>query len=481
MIQRDSFFIGGSWTAPATDACIEVISPVSELLIARVPEGMPADIDRAVAAARDAFDRGPWPHMSPAERGAIMRRMAAHLREQIEALTDTVVAEVATPRAAVRANNGAVAFLLDYYAKIAESHPIEEVRKGVTGSFTVRQEPVGVVAAIVPWNGPMFLLMLKCAPALAAGCTLVAKPAAETPLCAYHLAEAAQAAGLPAGVLNIVAADRAAGEHLVRHRGIDKVSFTGSTRAGRAIAAICGQDLKRISLELGGKSAGIVLEDADRDIVASTVVARGLAANNGQACLALTRVLLPRSRYREFVEAITAAVEALKVGDPIDPATQLGPLISSRQRDRVERYIAIGRAEGATLTAGGSRPAGLSRGWFVQPTLFADVDNAMTIAREEIFGPVGSLIPYDTEADAVRIANDSPYGLGGAVFTADPRRAFRVARQIRTGIFGVNGYALDFAAPFGGFKDSGIGREMGKEGFEAFLETRSIYGVCEPD
>jgi aldehyde dehydrogenase (NAD+) len=477
MIERSSFFIDGRWTAPSTDRRLNVISPVTEQAIGHAPEGMPGDIDGAVAAARAAFDSGPWPRMTPPERGGVMRRMGAYLREHVEELTDTIVAEVGVPRANVRANNDGVATLLDYYAQTAEGFSFEEVRKGMFQQLTVRHEPVGVVAAIVPWNGPMFLLMLKCAPALAAGCTIVAKPAVETPLCAYFLAQAAEAAGLPPGVLNIVAADRAAGEHLVRHKGIDKVSFTGSTLAGRAVAALCGQDLKRVSLELGGKSAGIVLDDASMDDVLRTVVSRGLAANNGQACLALTRVLLPRSRYKEFVDAITDTVKALKVGDPTVPGTQIGPLITAKQRERVERYIDSGKAQGARLTVGGGRPAGLTRGWYVEPTVFADVDNRMTIAQEEIFGPVGALIPYDTEADAIRIANDSPYGLGGAVFTSDPCRAFAVARRIRTGILGVNGYALDFGAPFGGFKASGLGREMGKEGFEAFLETRTIYGV----
>jgi len=480
MIVKDSFFIDGTWTAPATGHRLNVVSPLTEQVIAHVPEGMPDDMDAAVAAARRAFDTGPWPRMSPAERGIILRRMAAHIRENIEAITDTIVAEVGVPRTAVRANNEAVALLLDYYSKMAENYAIEDVRDGLFGKVTVRSEPVGVVAAIVPWNGPLFLLMLKCAPALAAGCAIVAKPAVETPLCAYHLAEAALAAGLPEGVLNVVQADRAAGEYLVRHKGIDKVSFTGSTVAGRAIASICGQDLKRVSLELGGKSAGIVLDDARVEDVVNTVVPRGLAANNGQACLAITRVLLPRGRYDEFVEAITEKVKSLKVGDPNDVATNVGPLITARQRDRVENYLAIGKREGARVTVGGGRPSAFNHGWFVEPTVFADADNSMTIAQEEIFGPVGTLIPYDSEEDAVRIANDSIYGLGGAVFTADLPRAFRVARQIRTGIYGVNGYALDLGAPFGGFKASGLGREMGKEGFEGFLEKKSIYGVEQP-
>jgi betaine-aldehyde dehydrogenase len=477
MIVKDSFFIDGAWKAPATSQQLKVISPLTEQVIAHVPEGTPDDMDAAVAAARRAFDTGPWPRMAPAERGAILRKMAAYFRDNAETIADTVVSEVGVPRVGTVGTTHAVGVLLDYYAKMAEEYAFEDVRDGLYQKVTVRSEPVGVIAAIVPWNGPLFLLMLKCAPALAAGCTIIAKPAVETPLCAYHLAEACIAAGLPEGVLNIVQADRAAGENLVRHKGIDKVSFTGSTAAGRTIASICGQDLKRVALELGGKSAGIVLDDARVEDVVETVVPRGLAANNGQACLAITRVLLPRSRYDEFVEAITERVKSLKVGDPSQSDVNVGPLITARQRERVENYLAIGKHEGARVTVGGGRPAAFNQGWFVEPTVFADADNSMTIAQEEIFGPVGTLIPYDGEEEAIRIANDSVYGLGGAVFTADLARAFSVARRIRTGIYGVNGYALDFGAPFGGFKASGLGREMGREGFEGFLEKKSIYGV----
>lgn len=470
-------FIGGQWTVPRGTGQIKLISPVSEEVVGVAPEGTEQDIAAAVQSAREAFDTGPWPRMSARERAAVMSRMANHLRSNIDSIVELLLDEVAVPRQPTTLNAHAVAMLLDYYGNMAAEFSFEEVRAGLRGDLTVRYEPVGVVGAIVPWNAPLFLLMLKCAPALAAGCTIVAKPAPETPISAFRLAEAAEAAGLPPGVLNIVTGGREVGESLVRHPGIDKISFTGSTAAGRKIAAICGEDLKRVNLELGGKSAAIVLEDARLEDVLPTVVSSGMGLNNGQACVALTRILLPRSRYAEFEKAITEFVSGIRPGDPRMQSTGIGPLISERQRERVESYIAAGREEGARIAIGGGRPANLKKGWFVEPTVFADVDNSMKIAREEIFGPVGVLIPFDDIEQAIHIANDSPYGLGGAVFSADVSQAFDVARRIRTGTYGINGFGLDFHAPFGGFKGSGIGREMGPEGFYAFLETKSIYGV----
>jgi betaine-aldehyde dehydrogenase len=477
MRKFDRFFIGGEWVAPSTSSMIQVISPSTEEAVGEAPEGAPADMDRAVAAARRAFDEGAWPRLTPSERAAYLRKMAGWIGDRGGEIAELLTAEMGTTLTGNQMNGHGVVALLNYYADLAEKEGMEEVRQAFRGPVTVRHEPVGVVAAIVPWNGPFFLLMLKVAPALAAGCTIVAKPAPETPLDAYYLAQAAEAIGLPPGVLNIVAGGREVGEHLVRHPGIDKVSFTGSTAAGRKIGAICGEHLKRVGLELGGKSAAIVLDDAKVETVLNHAIPFGLAANNGQACVAMTRILLPKSRYSEFVDAITDCVGALKMGDPFDPATQLGPLIAERQRDRVEGYIAAGRDAGARVTVGGERPKDLPKGWYVKPTVFADVDNSMRIAQEEIFGPVGVLIPYDTDDDAIRIANDSPYGLGGAVFTEDPKRAFKAARSVRTGTFGLNNFALDFGAPFGGFKASGLGREMGPEGFHGFRETKTIYGV----
>ncbi|MFF9521330.1 aldehyde dehydrogenase [Streptomyces achromogenes] len=479
MREYEYFFIDGRWQKPAGALMTDVVSPSTREVVGRAPLGVTDDIDLAVDAARRAFDQGPWPRMSPSERGVILRRLAENLTASKEAIADVMTDEVGTTRANNLWIGQAGAGLLRYYADMAERDGVEEVRTGLTGTeFTVRHEPVGVVAAIVPWNSPLFLLLAKVAPALAAGCTVVAKAPEETPLEFYFLAEAARAAGLPPGVLNIVAADRRVSEYLVRHSGIDKVSFTGSTRAGRTIGSICGNDLKRVSLELGGKSAAVVLDDADVDTVVPYALAGGIVPNNGQACMALTRILLPRARYEEFAQAITAAVKTLKVGDPWDEDTRIGPLISERQRDRVEGYIAAGLAEGARITTGGGRPEGLERGWYVEPTVFTGVDNGMTIAQEEIFGPVLALIPHDGDDDAVRLADDSAYGLGGAVFSEDAERAFAVARAVRTGTMGINGYAPDFGAPGGGFKASGIGREMGEEGLDAYRETKTIYGVA---
>jgi betaine-aldehyde dehydrogenase len=318
----------------------------------------------------------------------------------------------------------------------------------------------------------MGLLLGKLAPALLAGCTAVVKPAPQTPLDSYLLAEACDAAGLPAGVVNIVAADREAGEHLVTHAGVDKISFTGSTAAGRRIMSLCGDQIKRVTLELGGKSANILCEDADLSVAIPYALQGGML-NSGQACIALTRVLAPRSRYDEVVQLLAAGAAALPVGDPLDESTVIGPLVTSAQRDRVEGYIAAGRAAGAAVVAGGGRPA-MSTGWYVEPTVFADVDNTMEIAREEIFGPVLCVIPFDDVPEAVAIANDSPYGLCGAVWTADVEAGLEVARQVRTGTFNVNGFSYDTTAPFGGFKQSGLGREWGAEGLEPYTETKTI-------
>jgi aldehyde dehydrogenase (NAD+) len=338
---------------------------------------------------------------------------------------------------------------------------------------TVRREPVGVVAAVVPWNVPQFVIMTKLAPALIAGCTLVIKPAPETPLDSYLLAEMIQEAGIPAGVVNIVAAGRETGEYLISHPGVDKVAFTGSTAAGRRIAAICGEQLKRCSLELGGKSAAIILDDCD---LPSAMGMLSIAAllNNGQACVAQTRILASRSRYDEVVQAVAEMTVSQIVGDPADPMTGIGPMVAKRQQDRVEGYIKIGLEEGAKPVVGGlERP--FDRGWYVAPTVFANATNDMRIAREEIFGPVLTVIPYEDEADAVRIANDSEYGLSGTVWTTDTEHGMDVARQVRAGTYGVNMMnTMEPATPFGGYKASGLGRELGPEGLSAYLEYKSI-------
>lgn len=474
MHQHDRLYIGGEWRAPAGTDVLEVTNPATEEVIGRVPLATTADMDAAVAAARHAFDTGPWPRTEPAERAAVLTTLSKLLMGRVDEVARLISAESGSPLSfATPAQAFAPTMIFDYYANLAATFPFEEVRAGILGPVVVRREPVGVVAAVIAWNVPLFLAAAKLAPALLAGCTVVLKPAPETPLNAFLLAELCQEAGIPPGVVNIVAADRDVSEYLVRHPGVDKVSFTGSTAAGRTIAAVCGEQLKRCSLELGGKSAAILLDDVDLGTALPFLVGAGVM-NNGEACVAQTRILAPRARYDEVVGAVAAAASALTVGDPLEAGTDVGPLIHARQRERVEGYIAAGTDAGARLVAGGGRPAGLDRGFYVEPTVFADVDNSMRIAQEEIFGPVLSVIGYDGEEQAVAIANDSAYGLSGTVWSADGEHALDVARRVRAGTLAVNHFTIDFAAPFGGFKGSGIGREFGPEGLEAFCELKSI-------
>ena len=339
----------------------------------------------------------------------------------------------------------------------------------------MRRAPVGVAAGIIPWNVPLFIIALKLGPAMAAGVPIVLKPAPETPLDSYLFAEAVIEADIPPGVINIVPSGRENAEYILRHPGVDKVSFTGSTAVGKHIASVCGEQLKRVTLELGGKSAAIVLDDVQLDdALLGEMVMSGLM-NNGQVCGAQSRILAPRTRYEEVVEALGSAVGALAVGDPLDPVTQVGPLVAQRQRDRVEGFLKSGKAAGARVVTGGGRPSELPNGWYIEPTVFADVDNDMEIAREEIFGPVLSVIPYDTEDDAVRIANDSNYGLCGSVWTGDAEHGAEVGARVRTGVVAVNSsMILDFRAPFGGFKQSGLGRELGPEGIDPYTEYQTI-------
>jgi aldehyde dehydrogenase (NAD+) len=475
-LDQSTFFIDGDWAAPATGDTIQVVSPHSEQVVATVPEGSKADIDAAVAAARRAFDSGPWPRMTPEERIDVVQNFSNLYAGKLGDMAEIISTEMGAPLSFSNLAQAPAPWMqIEAFLAIARSFPWEESRTGSLGEVIVRHEPVGVVAAIPPWNVPQFTIMSKLIPALLAGCTIVVKPAPETPLDTYLMAELLQEAGVPAGVVNIVTAGREVGEHLVAHPGIDKVAFTGSTAAGRKIGAVCGEQLKRVSLELGGKSAAIVLDDAD---LAATVEGLKFTAlmNSGQACVAQTRILASRANYDNVVEALAAGVGAMQVGDPLDPATEIGPMVAQRQQERVEKYIALGQEEGARVVLGGNgMPDGLSSGWYVRPTIFADVDNGMRIAQEEIFGPVLSVIPFDDVADAVRIANDSEYGLAGTVWTGDVEAGLDVARQVRAGTYGVNTYTMDFAAPFGGFKNSGIGREFGPEGLSQYTELKSIY------
>jgi betaine-aldehyde dehydrogenase len=467
-------FIGGEWVEPATSSTIDVVSPHTEEIVARVPEAREADVDRAVAAARAAFDRGPWPRLAPCERADVMERLGAQLESRAEEIATTITAEMGCPISFSRVGQTmAATMVLDYFTRLAREYAFEDVRPGLLGPTVVRREPVGVAGAIIPWNVPLFVTMLKLAPALAAGATVVVKPAPETPVDAMLLAEAIEAAGVPKGVVSIVPGGRDVGEHLVKHPGVDKIGFTGSTAAGRRVAALCGERLKRVTLELGGKSAAIVLDDADLDTTIAGLLPAAMM-NNGQACAAQTRILASRRRYDEVVDALVTAVRGMPVGDPMDPGTFIGPLVARRQRERVEGYIRSGREEGARIATGGGRPAGLATGWYVEPTVFADVDNRMRIAQEEIFGPVVAVIPYASPEDAVRIANDSEYGLSGSVWTADVERGIEIAKQVRTGTYTVNGFTIEFGGPFGGYKCSGVGRELGPEGLEAYLELKAI-------
>src|SRR4051794_35711796 len=463
-------FIDGEPVLPADGRLVDVLNPATEETIGRAALAGPADIDRSARAARAAL--GAWSAWPVHERAALLRRAGRLIEQRAPEFARLITLEVGSPQRVATAQAAACRLFLDWHAAQADTFPWEEERQGVRGPLLVRRRPVGVVAAIVPWNYPLGLSFPKLSPALLTGCTVVLKPPEETPLYGALLGEVFAEAGLPPGVLNIAAADRVAGEALVTHPLVDKIRFTGSTAAGRRIAAPGGEQLKPCPLELGGKSAAVLLDGIDVGAVV-TALAPSTMANNGQTCHNQTRVLAPRARHDEIVDALREAIGAFVVGDPDDPETDVGPLISEAQRSRVERYVATGRAEGARLVLGGGR-AGRARGYFVEPTLFAAVDNSMTIAREEIFGPVVGVIPYDDEDDAVAIANDSDYGLSGSVWGPDPERAKAVARRIRSGNVAVNQHRIDLGGPFAGVKQSGLGREYGLEGIDAYLEVQAI-------
>ncbi|MFE4579292.1 aldehyde dehydrogenase [Streptomyces chartreusis] len=479
MTVHDKLYIGGSWVAPSDPALLlDILSPHDQSVLGRVAQAAPADVDAAVSAAREAFDRGPWPHTTPAERQQIVRRYDALRAARADDIAAVISKENGSAGWFTKAGQPFLTRQVNGYLKAAEVFGWEEVVEPADPSVgfdtIVRREGIGVVAAVIPWNSPFSAATAKLVPALLAGNTVVLKVSPENSLSMTLMAQLWHEAGLPQGVLSVLPADRETSEYLVSHPGVDKISFTGSTRAGRRIASIAGEHLKRVGLELGGKSAALVLEDADLE-AAMQGLRFGALGNNGEACILQTRILAPRSRYEEVVTAVKEMVESLKVGDPSAPDTFIGPMIRRDQQQRVIDYITIGIKEGARLVTGGPEiPEGLERGNYVTPTVFADVDNSMRIAQEEIFGPVLAVIAYDDEDDAVRIANDSEYGLSGGIWTTDPDRALAVARRLRTGTVSLNGAPMSFDGPFGGYKSSGIGREYGKVGLTGYVEHKTI-------
>lgn len=478
MITYDRLFIGGSWVAPSDPGLLDIASPHDQSVIGRVAQAQPADVDRALAAARASFEAGGWRLTRPAERIAVLRRFNALREENAEKVAHLISLENGSAGWFTRAGQPGLTRQANAYLKAAEEFGWEEILVPSDPASpvrsVVRREAVGVVAAVIPWNSPFSSATSKIVPALLAGNSVVLKVSPENSLSMGFLAELLEQVGLPEGVISVLPADRETSEYLVSHPEVDKIAFTGSTRAGRRIASIAGEQLKRVSLELGGKSAAVILPDADID-KAVAGLKFGSLLNNGESCIAQTRILAPRSRYEEVVAALKELVESLKVGDPNDPDTFIGPMIRPDQQQRVRSYIQLGIEEGARLVTGGPQiPEGLEKGNYVTPTVFADVDNSMRIAQEEIFGPVLVVIAYDDEDDAVRIANDSEYGLSGGVWSFDEAHALAVARRIRTGTITVNGASVAFDGPFGGFKASGIGREYGAVGLGTYTEYKTI-------
>lgn len=473
-------YIDGRWVDGESDVVIDVLNPATEEVIGRVRQATVGQVARAVDAARRAFDEGPWPTMSPRERAQVMLRMADALEKRRADLVDLNIAEAGSTR--MLAEYLQVGIPLQHFRDMAErilpSFPFERgvlptIGDGIGQGIVVR-EPAGVAALISAYNFPLFLNVMKLAPALAAGCTVVLKPAPTTPLEALILGEIADEAGLPAGVLNIVTGDIDAGRELTTNPKVDLVSFTGSDTVGRLVYEQAAPGLKKVVLELGGKSPNIICDDADLR-AATTSVIGNMITHAGQGCALFTRTLVHRSRYDELVAAVTGGLSTIKVGDPAEADTLMGPLISEDQRSKVEALVARGVEEGARIAFGGGRPDH-DKGFFVEPTLFVDVDNSMDIARTEFFGPVGVIIPFDDDDHAVRLANDSEYGLGASVFAADPVRALGIARRIRSGMVSINGGGGGVTphVPFGGYKQSGLGREWGEAGLEEYLQTKAI-------
>jgi aldehyde dehydrogenase (NAD+) len=450
-----------------------VISPSTEEPIGSAPVAGPADVDRAVAAARAAIDDGPWPRTAPEERAAALERMAAHLTERARELATLNVEEAAVPVTFAHARELGPAFIVGFFARLAREFTFREVRQGAAAPAVILREPVGVVASVVPFNGPLMSAAAKFGPALAAGCALVFKPALETPLDAFALAEAAEAAGVPPGVVNVLPADRDVAEALVGHPGVDRVVFTGSTAGGRRVAEATAGSFKRVTLEMGGKAAAVLLDDAPVEASVASILPMSFF-NSGQACIALSRMVVPRAKLAEVTEVVAAQTDAMVLGDPHDPATVLGPVISEAHRARIEAMVERARADGGRFVRGGVRPKDLERGWYVPPTVVDGLGPDSHLAQHEVFGPVLVLLPHDGDDDALAIANGTPFGLSGAVFTPDLDRAMAFAAKARVGTLGINGYALDPTVPFGGCKQSGLGREFGLEGLAEYTEIKAV-------
>ena len=473
--RADDLYVDGTWRPSSGCTRTEVIDPATEEVWGSVPDATPEDLDTAVTASRRAFDQGEWPKLTPSTRAGYLLGIAGELEKRAEPLAWTNTRENGSPVAETLGAAANAAGIFRHFASLADHLERPDIRPfPVGGAETiVRRDPVGVCALIAPWNFPINLVVIKLAPALLAGCTAVIKPAPSTPLSIRFVVEAAEAAGVPKGVVNLVTGGGEVGERLVRHAGVDKVAFTGSTEVGRRIAAACGDLLRPVTLELGGKSSAIVLPDADLDQMAG-VLLRTCLRNTGQTCYISTRILAPAERYNEVVGRVTETVAAARQGDPFDAATVFGPVATKTQYDRVLGFLESARREGARVTTGGSR-ASFSRGYFIQPTVLADVTSDMAVARKEIFGPVMTILRYGSVDEAVRLANDTPYGLGGVVFSSDPDRALAVADRVDTGSIGVNFFASNHNAPFGGRHDSGLGVEYGLEGLLSYVTYKSIH------
>jgi betaine-aldehyde dehydrogenase len=474
MFERREHFIGGNWLTAAGGDTIEVVSPSTEQVVGRVPAAGTGEVDAAVSAARSAFEDGPWTRLSTGERADHLRQLVTALDKRREDVIEVQIDEMGATRRFATANFDAIRPFLDRMIRDCDLVRWREVRDGTAGKIVVLREPAGVTAGVTPWNSPVMVELSKLFPSLLTGCPIVLKPAPESPLSAYLVAEAVLDAGIPDGVVSIVNGGADTGAYLVSHPGIDHVTFTGSAAGGRAIATACGERLRPVTLELGGKSAAVILPGVDMGPYLPSLVANSLR-NSGQICISTSRVIVHERDRDKVVDQLAGYISAMKVGDPHDADTEFGPLAASRQRDTVERFIGSGLAEGARLALGGGRPASQPRGWYIEPTIFVDVGSRMQIAQEEIFGPVLSVISYADEAEAIAIANDSKYGLGGAVFAGDPEHGIEVASKIVTGTCSVNGGPPSGGGgPFGGRKQSGLGRERGVEGLESFLELKSV-------